>query len=156
MSPEAIRRQLVAIGVPEDRALQAARQYASSPDAAPNPTVKAMAAAIRKAKADTLAKHFRLLCKHHGVPFPAREVRFHKTRMWRFDYAWEEEKVALEVDGGAFIPGGGRHNRGAGFVADNKKMSAAAALGWKVIRVTPKDLCTEETITLVRQALETT
>lgn len=29
-----------------------------------------------------------------------REHRFHPTRRWRFDFAWPDEKVALEVEGG--------------------------------------------------------
>ena len=29
------------------------------------------------------------------------EYRFHPTRKWRFDYAWPENKIALEVEGGS-------------------------------------------------------
>lgn len=154
LSYDAIVRQLVDMSVPRELAERTASEYARQPAPPANPTLKAIAAAARKAKTDTQATKFRLLCKHHGLPFPAREVRFHPTRKWRFDWAWEDEKIALEVDGGAFIPGGGRHNRGAGFIEDNKKLSAAAALGWRVIRVTPSTLCTDTTIRLVREAMD--
>ena len=61
-----------------------------------------------------------------------REYRFDKERRWRFDFAWPEKLVALEVEGGAWI--GGRHNRAAGFQADVEKYNAAAAGGWRVFR----------------------
>jgi len=43
--------------------------------------------------------------------------------------------VALEVDGGVWVQG--RHSGGVGFERDAEKMSEAAVLGWRVIRVTP-------------------
>jgi len=65
-----------------------------------------------------------------------REYRFTPDRRWRFDFAWPDLKVALEVEGGAFI--NGRHNRGAAFEADCEKYNVATALGWRVLRVTPR------------------
>lgn len=75
-----------------------------------------------------------------GLPVPEAEYRFHPVRRWRFDYAWPDCLVALEVEGGAFT--GGRHTRGAGYVKDLEKYSEAAALGWRVVRCTPKQLQT--------------
>jgi metal-sulfur cluster biosynthetic enzyme len=69
---------------------------------------------------------------------PEVEVKFDDVRMWRFDYAWPEYKVALEVEGGAFTRG--RHTRGVGFVNDLTKYSEAAIQGWLVLRLTPTDL----------------
>lgn len=66
------------------------------------------------------------------------EHRFHPVRKWRFDFAWPAKRVALEVEGGAWI--GGRHTRGKGFVADLEKYNTAASAGWTVIRVTPQML----------------
>jgi very-short-patch-repair endonuclease len=61
-----------------------------------------------------------------------REHRFAQGRRWRFDFAWPAQRVALEVEGGAWT--GGRHTRGAGFLADLEKYNRAALDGWRVIR----------------------
>ena len=67
-----------------------------------------------------------------------REYRFHPARRWRFDFALPELKLAIECDGGGWS--NGRHTRGKGFIEDCKKLSEAALLGWRVIRVTTVDL----------------
>lgn len=68
------------------------------------------------------------------LPPPVRELAFAKPRRWRFDYAWPDLRLALEVDGGTWS--NGRHTRAAGFERDCEKLNAAAALGWRVLRVT--------------------
>lgn len=72
-------------------------------------------------------------------------------RKWRFDFAWLQHKLALEVEGGVFS--GGRHTRGAGFANDMLKYNTATLLGWRVLRVQPKDLCTQQTINMIHVAL---
>jgi hypothetical protein len=72
---------------------------------------------------------------HLDVLPPEREFRFHPTRRWRFDLAWEGLKLAVEINGGVWIPGG-RHNRG----RDYEKLNAAAALGWCVLQFTPSEV----------------
>jgi very-short-patch-repair endonuclease len=74
----------------------------------------------------------------HYLPAPVEEHRFHPTRKWRFDMAWVREKIAIEVDGGAWS--GGRHTRGAGFIKDHEKLNAATVLGWRVLRYTPSQM----------------
>ena len=59
-------------------------------------------------------------------------------RRWRFDFAWPDRMLAVEIDGGAFS--GGRHTRGAGFSEDCRKLNAATLLGWRVLRFTGADL----------------
>lgn len=75
-------------------------------------------------------------CIAYGLPCPHREHKFHAKRKWRFDYAWPEHRVALEVEGGIYS--GGRHVRGRGYENDMEKYNAAALAGWKVLRYTPK------------------
>lgn len=69
-----------------------------------------------------------------GIPVPVRQYRFSKGRHWRADFAWPDQRILLEVEGGAFI--GGRHVRGMGFTKDCVKYNAAAMLGWMVLRFT--------------------
>ncbi len=86
---------------------------------------------IRATAPDLLAAQ----CKMGGLPEPQRELRFHDTRRWRFDLAWPEHKLAVEVDGGSWV--NGRHNRASGWLADQEKMNEAALMGWRVLHVTP-------------------
>ena len=86
-----------------------------------------------------------------GIPEPVREYRFHPDRKWRADFAWPDRMLLLEVDGGAWI--GGRHTSGSGFEADARKVSEAAALGWRVLRCTPRMVETGECLGLVERAL---
>ena len=83
---------------------------------------------------------------------PLTEHRFHPTRKWRFDYAWEDHRVALEVEGGVWV--GGRHTSGAGFVKDVEKYNEAACLGWRIIRCQPRELCSIKTVDNIKKALQ--
>lgn len=86
------------------------------------------------------------------LPTPHREYRFHDTRLWRFDFAWPQQSVALEVDGGIWRQG--RHTRGAGWLKDTEKLNTAAAMGWRLLRCTPQMLHTPELLATLRLALE--
>jgi len=81
---------------------------------------------------------FPTLCVMAGLPPPVAEHRFHPVRKWRFDFAWPDRKVALEVEGGVFVQG--RHSRGAGIRADIEKYNTATLLGWRVLRYLPEQL----------------
>jgi hypothetical protein len=74
-------------------------------------------------------------CRRAGLPKPALEYQFVAFRDWRFDLAWPDLLIAVEVNGGSFIQG--RHTRGAGHEADNEKLAHAAIRGWRVIQCTP-------------------
>ena len=78
------------------------------------------------------------LCRAAGLPEPVPEYRFHAARKWRADYAWPLRLVIVEIDGGVWTQG--RHTRGAGVIADQRKLNAAALLGYRVLRYTPDRL----------------
>jgi very-short-patch-repair endonuclease len=65
-------------------------------------------------------------------PAYVTEHRFHPTKRWRFDYAWPDAKVALEIEGGIFTRGA--HVRPRGIADDIDKANAAAHLGWRLFR----------------------
>ncbi len=75
-----------------------------------------------------LEAEFALQVRALKLPAPHRELQFHPTRKWRFDFAWSEHDLDVEVEGGGWIQG--RHTRGKGFSDDLKKMR----LGWLVYR----------------------
>lgn len=88
---------------------------------------------------------------------PVREYWFakHLKRKWRFDFAWPDLKVAVEIEGGTFSRGGGRHGRGGGHHKDCDKYNRATILGWKVLRFSSVHLTRtpDDVVDLVAEAM---
>ena len=113
----------------------------------------------RADKADLFASYWRMLAPDYA-PEPVREFRFCHGRKFAFDFAWPALLVAVEVDGGnhmARIVNGrpvavGRHVQD----SDYEKLNIAAALGWRVLRFTPKMLerHPQDCVSMVMRALE--
>jgi very-short-patch-repair endonuclease len=77
-------------------------------------------------------------CRWAKLPATVTEHRFHPLRQWKFDLAFVDAQLAVEVDGGGFVEG--RHTRGRGLEKDAEKFAEAAILGWTVLRVTPRQV----------------
>ena len=99
-----------------------------------------------------------LAIRADGLPEPSHhagsalgELVFAPPRWWRFDLAWPERMLAIEVDGGVWS--GGRHTRGAGFVADCEKLNTATLLGWRVLRFPGPHITDGTAAKMLRQAL---
>lgn len=88
----------------------------------------------------------------NDFPQPKREVLFFPGRRWRFDFAWQEYKLAVEVDGGVWV--GGRHVTGRGYEADCEKFNFAALSGWTVFHFTPKMIADGRAIAIIRLWME--
>ena len=86
-----------------------------------------------------------------GLPIPEREYRFHRRRRWRWDYAWPNRLIALEIQGGVWTKG--RHTRGKGYIADLEKLNEGQLLGWTVLWVTPEQMADGTALRLVERAL---
>jgi len=73
-----------------------------------------------------------------GLPKPERQYPFAKAvgRQYHADFAFLDERLIVEVNGGAWI--GGRHVRGAGYEDDLERNAIAVTLGWRVLCVTPR------------------
>ena len=80
-----------------------------------------------------------------------QEHKFHPDRRWRFDFAWPEQKIAAEIEGGVWTRG--RHTRGKGFINDCDKYNAATLLGWRVFRFTREHIDSGDAIRLIEDAL---
>jgi len=85
------------------------------------------------------------------LPIPDAEYRFAPPRKWAFDYAWITQRIALEVERGAWTRG--RHTRGVGYMKDLIKYNEASVRGWTLIRVTPQMFVRPETVELVQRAI---
>ena len=66
---------------------------------------------------------------------PTPQFRFHHTRLWLFDFAWPQHRVAVEVQG--MGPG---HCSLVGMTKDYDKLLAALLLDWKVVYLTKRHL----------------
>lgn len=70
--------------------------------------------------------------------------------MWRFDWSWIPEKIAVEIDGGVYGRGKacpacgirrtGAHSSVSGILSQMEKSNAATLDGWIVLRVLPEEL----------------
>ena len=80
-----------------------------------------------------------------------KELAFHGSRKWRFDYAIPEYKVAIEIDGAVWTMG--RHNRPEGYINDMEKLNTAASMGWLVLRFTTDDRLKDSTLTLIKETI---
>lgn len=91
-------------------------------------------------------------------PTPVREYHFAKPRMWRFDVAFPDYKIAVEVEGGMFLPTkgkhAGRHTSPTGIKRDLEKYGEAAVLGWTVLRVLPEQVNNGDAVVLLERLLK--
>jgi very-short-patch-repair endonuclease len=90
--------------------------------------------------ASRLESRFLFLWRVAQGPPLEREVKFHPSRRWRADFAHLDSRTLIEIEGGIFLAGGGRHNRGSGYAKDAEKYLEAALLGWTVLRLTRTQL----------------
>lgn len=86
-----------------------------------------------------------------NLPEPQTEYRFDDTRRWRFDFAWPDCRLAVEVNGGEWSEG--RHSRGSGVAGDYEKLNAATIAGWRVLQFTGSQVRDGTAINTIRQAL---
>jgi hypothetical protein len=109
---------------------------------------------LKKPKRRTVAEKYALvmlaMCSEHQLPIPDAEWVFAPPRRWRFDFAWPDQRVALEIQGGLFVQG--RHTRGAALLKEHEKLNAAAALGWRVLYTSPSHIL--QIIPMLRDALK--
>ena len=102
-----------------------------------------------------LESRFLFLWRVAQGPPLEREFRFHPERKWRADFAHVAIRTLIEVEGGIFRLGAGRHNRGAGYAKDAEKYLEAVLAGWTVLRLTERQLeldFIERIVALLRQS----
>lgn len=75
-----------------------------------------------------------------------------RPRKWRFDFAWPERRIAVEVEGGVWS--NGRHTRGQGFISDTDKYNQATLQGWRVLRYTSAAIQSGQAVSEIEQILK--
>jgi very-short-patch-repair endonuclease len=86
------------------------------------------------------------------LDIPKAEYKFLKNRRFRFDFAWPDIMVAVEIEGGVFS--GGRHTRGMGYTRDLEKYNLATLHGWRVFRFTTQDVTTQKAIAFISAVMD--
>lgn len=94
---------------------------------------------------------FALQCRVYNFE-PEREFVFCEGRKWRFDFAFPESMVAIEIEGGTMF-GKSRHTAGIGYEADCVKYNTAVGLGWRVYRFTTAMVKRGEAINLMLNSI---
>ena len=79
---------------------------------------------------ELLLQHIKLV----GLPTPEREYRFSPPRRFKADFAYPDEMLLIEVEGGVWTRG--RHTRGGGYSKDMEKYNLAATMGYRILRFT--------------------
>lgn len=114
-----------------------------------------------------LSKGFQSILIQIGgdIPSPEAEYKFHPSRKWKFDFAWPDHQVAVELEGGVYgkniycyncgvkqrarkkdgslgkaISLGGGHTRFHRFMSDKEKYNTAAMMGWMILRFVREDI----------------
>jgi hypothetical protein len=82
------------------------------------------------------------------------EFFFSTERLYRFDYAIPEYKIAIEQEGGIWAKGKSGHSSGTGIQRDMDKNNLAISQGWVIIRRTPDQMCTIKTIDLIKSVIK--
>jgi len=97
---------------------------------------------------DTLAFQLDAL----GLTGFVREYQAIKGRKFRFDFAWIERKLLVEINGGTYTVGA--HSTGKGIARDYEKNNLAQLQGWRCLAFDGKAVRSGEAVEVVRKALE--
>lgn len=105
---------------------------------------------VKRSKSESLHEKFAFACKVRRMPDPVTELQFAKEigRRWKFDFAWPQFMLAVELEGLVILPMYskptrdaqrrfvvmGRHASPDGIKEDMEKYNAAVFLGWHVLR----------------------
>lgn len=114
------------LGIVDDPRTKAAAELAAA-------TRRSQIERLRADVADVLAAALGPRPVHVAIA----EYRF-STRKWRFDWAFPDVKLAIEIEGGS--GSNGRHTRPSGYADDCEKYNRATLNGWRLLRYTSEQI----------------
>ena len=99
-----------------------------------------------------LEERFFALCRAPGLPLPERQVHINPhdgEPPLRVDFVWRAQKLIVETDGGRY------HRTRRAFESDRRKDQRLTLAGWRVLRITWRQLRDEpeRIVTLIAEAL---
>lgn len=105
------------------------------------------------AKARCQCRELELLqhIRAHQLPEPEREFVFAPPKKYRADFAYPEQNLLIEVEGGIYGRGG--HSSPAGITRDVEKYNLATLTGYRVIRCTSEQVTSGQCVLWIREAL---
>lgn len=88
-----------------------------------------------------------------GLPAPTREAYFALPRRWRIDFAYVEQKIAIEYQG-IYGAKNASHASIAGLMRDYRKFTELSLRGWTLILIDANSVRTKEALQWVERALK--
>ena len=101
---------------------------------------------------NALEEMFALQCEQAGLPTPLREYAAVPGRRFRWDFAWPDKRVLVEINGGTYAHMG--HSTGSGIARDYEKSNLAVLAGWKVFAFDRRMVEGGAALAVVSKALE--
>ena len=99
-----------------------------------------------------LEQHLYIQLKAAQLPEPEVQYRPCADRLWRTDFAWPEQRLIVEVEGGVWRQG--RHQRPLGFQQDIEKYNTLTVRGWRVLRFTREEIHDGSALRFIEAALD--
>lgn len=90
----------------------------------------------------------------HGLKPPEREYLGLRPRLFRFDFAWPDAKLAVECQGGTWSSKRMGHSSGSGIQRDMAKANEAQLQGWLILAYSDHGINDGSMVKDVRRALE--
>lgn len=113
----------------------------------------AAAQSISGADMSALEEIFAMQLRAMRLPEPVREYQFAPPRRFRFDFAYPDKMLAIEIDGGTYSKKS-RHTTGTGVNGDCHKFCVAVVHGWRVLRGDSKMVKSGELLQYLELALK--